>query len=355
MNAIFVGTLDGILRLERDNGGWAARAHGLRGTEVTGISIRPDRRDTAYVATRNDGLYRTTDGGQRWERIGETVLRERIRALAMAPSDPATLYVGTEPAALFVSPDEGKTWTETPGVRELAQTRAWTYPVPTVAPHIRGIAVDPKDPRRVFLAGQVGGVLWTEDGGKRWMDVRDPIDMDVHAITVDSREPSTVYAATGGGEAFPAKSAPPKGRPLYRSRDGGRSWESITDTLERTYAVPVKVDPRNSQVLYLGVAFDEPPHWLNRPEKADSALMKSTDGGRTWRRLTGGLPERMLSMVESIEFDPEDPSTVLMATGGEGARYIKLTEGELFMSRDGGERWERIGGALPLVTALAVQ
>jgi photosystem II stability/assembly factor-like uncharacterized protein len=75
----------------------------------------------------------------------------------------------------------------------------------------------------------VGGVLLSEDGGESWRDVRDPIDMDVHSVVFDPVNSSTLYAATGGGENFPAPTPPPKGRPLYRSQDGGKSWASITD------------------------------------------------------------------------------------------------------------------------------
>ena len=70
--------------------------------------------------------------------------------------------------------------------------------------------------------------------------------------------------------------------------------------------------------------------------------MRSSDGGTNWEQLTHGLPNPFESMVECIEFDPDQPDHVLIGTGGEGARFIKLTEGEIFHSRDRGDHWESV-------------
>ena len=355
MKTLFVGTIDGIFTLERSNGGWKSAKRDLQGIEVCAIAVMPGNKSTVYAATRGHGLYRSEDGGGRWENRGGSSLPPKLRCLTIDPTNSAVLYAGTEPAALYSSSDEGNTWREIPGVRELAQKRQWTYPVPNIEPHVRAIAIDPRNASRIYLATQVGGVALTEDGGKNWHDVRDSIDMDVHSIVIDSQHSNTVYAATGGDEAFPNQSLSPKGRPLYRTQDGGRSWQSITDDLERTYAIPIKVDPQNSQLLYLGLGRDVPPYWLNRATMGDAALMRSTDGGRTWQRLANGLPDPLVSMVECIEIDREDPKTVVIATGGEGARFVKLTEGEVFLSNDRGDHWGKIGESFPIIYSLALQ
>jgi photosystem II stability/assembly factor-like uncharacterized protein len=201
----------------------------------------------------------------------------------------------------------------------------------------------------------VGGILLSDDGGDSWRDVRYPIDLDVHCVTYDAICPDMIYAATGGGENFPDPTPPPKGRPLYRSTDGGKSWSSLSDAFDKTYSVPVRVHPKDSRVLYIGVAEEPPPLWLNRPTKANGALMRSSDGGANWQPLTAGLPTPFESMVECIEFDPDQPDHILIGTGGEGARFIKLTEGEIFRSLDRGDHWEKIPLRFPIIYALAVQ
>lgn len=355
METIFVGTMDGILRLDRLNGTWKATEKALPTNEVSALTISPGERDTIYAATRGNGLYVSADRGNRWERRGEETLASKIRCLTIDPSNQAVLYAGTEPAGLFTSDDEGATWREIPGVRTLAQKRAWTYPVPNIAPHVRSVVIDPTNSEHIYLAAQVGGVIQSKDRGKSWRDIRDSIDMDVHSIALDPQQPTTVYAATGGDEAYPNPSRPPKGMPLYRSSDGGATWQSITDQLDRSYAIPVKVDPQNSQILYLGVGRDVPPYWPKRASMGDAAVMRSTDGGQSWQRMTNGLPDPLMSMVECIEMDPQDAGTLVIATGGEGARFVGLTEGELYLSDDHGENWAKIGESLPIIYSLAVQ
>ena len=187
------------------------------------------------------------------------------------------------------------------------------------------------------------------------MDVREPIDMDVHCVAFDPVDTHVVYAATGGGENFPDPTPYPKGRPLYCSQDGGKSWRCITKDFNRTYAVPVGIHPKDSRTLFLGVAEEPPPLWLKRPTKANGALMRSRDRGSTWERLTHGLPDPFFSMVECIDFDPDEPDRVFIGTGGEGARFIKLEEGEVFCSEDRGEHWEKVPVKFPIICALAVQ
>jgi hypothetical protein len=108
-------------------------------------------------------------------------------------------------------------------------------------------------------------------------------------------------------------------------------------------------------MLFLGVAEEPPPLWLNRPTKANGALMRSSDGGVTWQQLAGGFPSPYESMVECIDFDPDEPDHVFVGTGGEGARYIKLEDGEIFHSADRGDSWDKVPLRFPIIYALAVQ
>jgi hypothetical protein len=146
-----------------------------------------------------------------WLRLGEKVLSDKVRALALDPSNPETIYVGTEPPALWKSEDGGNSWREIAGVNRLAKEKRWTYPVPVIQPHVRCIAIDPNNPKKLCLAAQVGGILLSEDEGESWRDVRYPIDLDVHSVTFGSDGGNLLYAATGGGENFPDPTPPPKG------------------------------------------------------------------------------------------------------------------------------------------------
>jgi hypothetical protein len=100
---------------------------------------------------------------------------------------------------LWKSEDGGKSWRELAGVRRLADERRWTYPVPVIQPHIRSIAIDPRDSKKLCLAAQVDGLLLSNNDGESWTDVRYPIDMDVHSVSFDPANGVVLYAATGGG------------------------------------------------------------------------------------------------------------------------------------------------------------
>jgi len=348
---LFVGTLDGIFTIVLSNGCWNVASRNLEGSEVNAIVVNAFD-SSVYAGVRGGGLYRSGDGNT-WRRLGEGVLSDKVRALTLDPSNPDIVYVGTEPPALWKSEDGGRTWMELEGVRALAKDRKWTYPVPTIEPHVRGIAVAPKNSNRLCLATQVGGVLLSEDRGESWAEVRDPIDMDVHSVAFDPMSDELIYAATGGGERFPDPSPPPKGKPLYRSHDAGRSWDCITETLPRTYSVPVRIHPKDSSTLFLGVAEGPPPFWSERSRKANSAVMRSVDGGESWEYLTSGLPQPLANMVECIEFDPDEPDHIFIGLGGEGARYIKLNRGEVYHREAQGDPWNRIPVDLPIVYAMA--
>lgn len=87
----------------------------------------------------------------------------------------------------------------------------------------------------------------------------------------------------------------------------------------------------------------------------NGALMRSSDGGTNWEQLSGGLPNPFQSMVECIDFEPDRPDHLFIATGGEGARFIKLEEGEIYHSQNRGDQWEKISLRFPIIYALALQ
>ena len=140
MEAILVGTLDGIFRVLDANCRWQIASKELSGMEVNVVAVHPHRREIVYAGIRGGGLFRSDDAGKNWRRVGEEVLADKVRALAIDPANPESVYVGTEPPALWKSDDGGKSWRELSNVSRLAHERRWTYPVPMIQPHIRSIA-----------------------------------------------------------------------------------------------------------------------------------------------------------------------------------------------------------------------
>jgi photosystem II stability/assembly factor-like uncharacterized protein len=133
MEAIFVGTLDGVFKVTRwPREGWQVASKDLPGMEVNVLALRSDKREVVYAGVRGGGLFRSDDAEKNWRRLGEKVLSDKVRALALDPTHPDIVYVGTEPPALWKSEDGGNSWKELSGVARLATERRWTYPVPVI-------------------------------------------------------------------------------------------------------------------------------------------------------------------------------------------------------------------------------
>ena len=360
MERCYVGTANGVFVLTGGAGnGWQASPTPLVNVDVKEVAVSTEAPSRVFAASRGKGLWRSTDAGGSWAQVGVDVLPEMLRTVSLDPSDPSTVYVGSEPAAVYKSTDAGETWEELDGVRKLGQERAWTYPVPSIPPHIRSVAVDPRNPKRIGVAAQVGGLLLTEDGGETWRDVREEIDIDVHTVLWNPSRPDVLYASTGGGEGRPEgyrdPSLPPKGKALYKSMDAGKTWECLTTEEERGYAVPVEVSAGDNERIILAVARDNPNAWSKRDSKADARLLTSRDHGATWQNITDGLPSPMFSMVQAIAVDPTKDGRVFLGFGGETGTVTSpdAKTGEIFVSDDTGDHWDKLPFALPPVFAIA--
>lgn len=254
----------------------------------------------------------------------------------MDPHEPNTLYAGTEPIDVFVSRDGAKNWTRLDSVREVPSVESIGYPVPTVEPHVRDIAVDPNDSKTIYVALQVGYMLKTEDGGKSWKLLDKGIDADVHTIVIDPTNSNNIYIATGGHDCRQGKS---KGRALYLSKDAGETWSPMGADLSQEYSLPMVMHPKNPKVLFVSMANGQPRQW-SRSTGAESIIARTKDGGKSWEKLAGGLAEMSGDFAVDIVIDQTDPNLL----------YASLTTGNLYHSKDGGDTWGKLGVEFPGVT-----
>jgi photosystem II stability/assembly factor-like uncharacterized protein len=227
------------------------------------------------------------------------------------------------PALLYRSDDGGETWTACVSVRRIPGYERWTFPPPPHIPHVRSIAPDPLVEGAVYIGVEEGGVYRSPDGGETWESLNEGLYWDVHAV-LPGPDGQRLYATTGGG--------------FYRSDDGGRRWEQRMAGLDRRYTVGLALAPAQPRRLYVAAAATPPPGWR---EGANAALYASEDAGEHWRRLTGGLPDRLDEMVGALMADED---------GGVSA----AAGGTLFVSRDGGASWRCLATGLPRIRALAL-
>jgi photosystem II stability/assembly factor-like uncharacterized protein len=278
----------------------------FRGGRTVAISGVPHQPNVFYMAAVNGGVWKTGDFGNTWEPIFDDQDSGSVGALAVASSDPNIIYVGSGEGlqrpdlavgdGIYKSVDAGKTWTHL-GLRDAQQ--------------ITAIAIDPKNPDRVFVAAE--------------------------------------------GHPY----GPNAERGVFRSLDGGKTFEKVLYKDENTGAADIVMDPSNSQVLFAALWAARVAPWEVRSGESfiipGSGLYKSIDGGATWKPITTGLPtaEDGLSRI-GIAIAPSNPKRMYLNV------ETKKDKAGIYRSEDGGESWQlvnsdhRIGGRGPGAMGIAV-
>jgi photosystem II stability/assembly factor-like uncharacterized protein len=254
---------------------------GGRADAVEGIA---GDRNTFYFGSSGGGVWKTSDAGQTWKAVSDTFFGGSIGAVAVAPSDPSVVYAGTgeetirgnvsSGAGVWKSTDAGKSWTHV----GLADSR-----------HIARIRVHPGDPDLVYVAAM--------------------------------------------GHAF----GPNETRGVYRSRDGGKSWQRILFVNRDSGAVDLALDPTNPRILYASTwRFRRTPYSFKSGGEG-SALWKSTDGGDSWKELSRnkGMPKGTLGII-GVTVSPSNAQNVYA--------IVEAKEGGVYRSRDGGDSWTKTSG-----------
>ena len=277
----------------------------FRGGRVAAASGVPTRPNEFYFGAVNGGVWKSVDGGRIWEPIFDSQPVASIGAIAVAPSAPDTVYVGSGESTLRDSMGYGN------GMYKSTDAgRSWTHIGLENTQHIGKIAIDPRDPNRLFVAA-IGHLY-----------------------------------------------APNPDRGVFRSTDGGRSWQKVLFKNEDVGAVEVVIDPNNSQVVYAGLWNTRRPPWFTyAPTNGPGGgIFKSVDGGTTWTQLTNGLPaagigrtgiavapsnsQRLYAVVDCLVPDPSAPAPAAPAAGRPATP--PPGQGGFFRSDDAGATWTRL-------------
>jgi photosystem II stability/assembly factor-like uncharacterized protein len=242
-----------------------------------------------------------------------------------------------EPAALFRSGDGGDSWEMVPGISNHEHARKWQ-------PGNGGLCLHTilRDANRVHLGISTGGHYVSEDGGKTFAPANKGIGAGflpdpftefgqcVHKIATHPDAPGRLYMQNHGG--FPEH----PGIGVLRSDDHGHTWRSISKGLPSDFGFPIVVHPHNPDTIYV-VPLE--PATRTCPGSSP-AVWRSENGGGSWKKLAQGLPKKeSYFTVLRDALDIDDPQTP--------ALYFGTTTGQLWIGRDGGERWECLFDSLP--------
>lgn len=307
------------------------------GGRVTAVALDPDNQQTFFIGAASGGVFKTTDGGQNWTPVFDDQPSLSIGDVALAPSNPDIIYVGTGEAnagggsvsydglGMFRSEDGGTGWTAC-GLEESGS--------------IGRIAVNPDDPDicfvaamgRMFSENNQRGIFRTTDGGQNWEQVLYLNDSTgAIDVTINPQNPDIIYAAMWERVRRPDRRS--YGGPscgIYRSTDGGDTWDELTNGLPSgpdVGRIGIGISPSNPEILY-SIYADKTGYF--------EGVYKTTDGGDTWLPTNDGALNSMYSSYGwwfgRIRVDPVNPDIVY------GIGF------DLYQSVNGGNSWSNISG-----------
>ncbi len=326
---LLAGTTDGVYTL---NGGEPDRT--LEARHVRDLLVSDD---VVFAATEA-GLFRSDDGGQGWSPAG----LEGLEVWQVREARNGLLYAGTQPAGLYRSADRGASWTEVESFSALPEAARWCVPLdPPLPGRARALVVDRDDPNRIWVGVEVGGIARTSDGGETWTVDLPGDNPDLHMLYAHPDDPSVLFATTGYGRFDGIAEEIEGNAGVFRSDDGGETWEYAWKGITPRYSRPMCIDHRAPHSLTVASAPTAFSHYKH-DGGANAALFRSEDHGRSWRSLCDEAHSPSHANFHGLTVDPEQIGGVLVGTD----------TGEVWRVSEGGE-WNELGSGLPLVWSLA--
>jgi photosystem II stability/assembly factor-like uncharacterized protein len=252
---------------------------GGRSTAVTGVPGRPH---TYLMGTTGGGVWRTTDLGKSWTNISDGYFGGSIGAVNASKAAPNVIYVGTGSACIRGNTSTGH------------------------------------------------GVYKSTDGGRSWQFAGLPETGQIGDIQIHPEDPDLVYVAALG-HAFGHNEE----RGVYRSENGGETWERVLHVSDSTGAVDLSMNPSNPRKIYASMWSGVRKPWAIYSGSENGGLYKTTDGGEEWRKLSSGLPKGLVGK-SGVTVSPADPSRVWAII------EAKEPEGGIYRSDDHGRTWKRV-------------
>lgn len=258
-----------------------------RGGRVTSVAGLPKDRLTYYMGATGGGVWKTVDGGIHWTPISDRYFKTgSVGSIAVAQSDPNIVYAGMGEACLRANISHGD------------------------------------------------GVYKSMDAGQTWTNVGLRDSSQIGKVWVDPQNADLVYVAAIGHPYGPNQE-----RGVFRSADGGKTWEKILYVNEKTGAADLAVDPRNSKVMYASTWQVLRQPWDIYEFGPGSGIYKTTDGGDTWKQLKEGLPKSEMGKI-GISVSPADPNRIYATIGGD--------DGGIYRSDDAGKTWKLMNGSFEM-------
>ena len=308
---------------------------------------------------------KSLDGGKTWDERSEGLGFSEDMGLSIDAvwhvrpgheSQPGVVFAGTAPAGLFRSEDWGATWQSVDSINKHENRKFWRAvaggPIEG-GPPVQSIEIDPRDPNHMYVA--ISGAYVTLDGCESWQlfshkavsgspqakmfisqiasqtppGIDPAAAHDMHRLRIDQKNPDRLWTQAHLG--------------VFRSDDNGHSWEDVTEGLPSFHGFPIAITRREPDAVFVVPLVTDTGNF--RTTGGQFAVYRTRDAGATWERLTDGLPgphDYQSVYREGMDTDGLDPEGV----------YVGTSNGQLYASTDGGDRWQRLPGTLPPILSV---
>ncbi|MGC2763931.1 MAG: hypothetical protein WB607_00375 [Candidatus Acidiferrum sp.] len=363
---VLVGTKKGAFILTSDGkrDEWEIDGPHFAGWEIYHMKGSPADAKRLY-ASQTSGWFgqliqRSNDGGKTWEPMDNKFVYDgvagthqwydgtahpwefkRVWHLEPALDDPDTVYAGVEDAALFQTKDGGKSWTEMSGLRKHGSGPRWQPGAGGMCLH--SIILDPKNPKRIYIAISAAGAFRSDDGGENWKPINkglyskyipDPtadVGHCVHHIAMHPSRPGVLFMQ--------------KHWDVMRSDNAGDSWNKISGNLPTDFGFVIDVHAHEPETVYVVPIKSDSEHF---PMDGKLRVYRSRKGGNEWEELGKGLPPKdcyVNVLRDAMAVDKLDRCGV----------YFGTTGGQVYVSADAGDTWTAAARDLPGVLSIEVQ
>jgi len=363
---LLVGTKKGAFVITADGRrrSWEVRGPHFGGWEIYHLKGSPADPSRIWASQSSSWfgqvVHRSDDGGATWETVGNEFAYDgipgthqwydgtphpwefkRVWHFEPALDDPDTVWAGVEDAALFRSTDAGRSWQELSGLRGHGTGPHWAPGAGGMCLHT--ILLDPSGGGRMFVAISAAGAFRSEDAGRSWK----PINRGLRSEYIPDPEAEVGHCVhrIAMHPSRPDVLYMQKHWDVMRSDDGGDSWREVSGDLPSDFGFVVDVHAHEPETVYVIPIESDAKHY---PPEGRLRVYRSRSGGGEWEPLTRGLPQEncyVNVLRDAMAVDRLDPCGL----------YFGTTGGQVYASADGGDSWEAIVRDLPAVCSVEVQ
>lgn len=314
---LYAGTIGQSVWRSKDGGdSWGRASAGMfvEG-DIRALAVNPHDSSIIFAGTEA-GIYRTENGGDKWELLDSPMNERQVWAIVISPKTTDTLYAGTCPSALYKSVDNGDTWKQLDV--ELAEE---CEGVPLV-PRVTTVIVDPDDEQTVYAGIEIDGMRISRDGGATWATGSEGLSsLDIHGLTVVPGESKTLVAATNNDVCITTDM---------------KHWTplEVKNEFPWAYCRGVIYLPNGSGRVYVGAG--------NGPPGSEGGIFYTSDLGRSWER--ADLGETANSTIWALAHNPAVSNWIMAYS----------VSGQIFRSTDDGNSWTKLNREFGEVRAMAL-